>query len=67
VHRYYESRRRKFNDSQPHRLEKAKMTKKNQSKKYLRTQVLIKLVSSYKALEQYIALQKENETCGETA
>ena len=39
VHRYYESRRRLFNDSQPSRLEKAQISKCNSKKLALRKQV----------------------------
>ena len=41
VHRYYESRRRLFNDNQPSRLEKAKESKKNSKKQSLRKQVFV--------------------------
>lgn len=39
VHRYYESRRRLFNDSQPRRRETAKKTKIKSRKQALRKQV----------------------------
>ena len=39
VHRYYESRRRLFNDSQPSRVVKSKEAKKNSKKQSLRKQV----------------------------
>lgn len=40
VHRYYESRRRLFNDTQPGRAEKAEVMKKETRKRSLRKKVL---------------------------
>ena len=39
VHRYYESRRRLFLDSQPERVERARTTRRNSKNKALRKQV----------------------------
>ena len=39
VHRFYESRRRLFNDQQPDRMEAANRTKKNSKRTALRKQV----------------------------
>ena len=47
VHRFYESRRRLFNDGQPGRVEAAIATKKNSKQAVLRKQVIVVLLIEY--------------------
>ena len=47
VHRFYESRRRLFNDEQPGRVEAANTTKKNSKQTVLRKQVIVVLSIEY--------------------
>ena len=47
VHRFYESRRRIFNDEQPNRIEIAQRNKINARKRIFRKKVLLFLVYSY--------------------
>ena len=57
VHRFYESRRRLFNDEQPGRVEAANATKKKSKQTTLRKQVIILLLIKYH-IHNYLGLFK---------
>lgn len=47
VHRYYESRRRLFNDSQPSRVDQVEKVKMNTKKRQQRRKVCVSVVPEY--------------------
>ena len=61
VHRYYESRRRLFNDSQPQRRERATEVKHAAQKRKLQQLVYTVIMSVCNSYSSCVAFQKEKK------